>query len=355
VTVRTPTFQTFRAGFCSKVSGVSAPTPPGWFPDPYGAAGVLRWWDGRQWTHVVHPVPPDEGRRRPAGYGQEPRPLGYAQEPLPAGHGRPAPAYGGPAPGPGYEQPPATAFPAPPPAGRRRGGLPWLIGGAGLAAAVAAAAVLVLLVRGGHDNESAAPPLPPPPVSSRAGGAAADPESRSAVIGRVTDRALGISYARLGAPWTAATGGWLRPDFFSAGQVSVVQAPFEQYESFNATSLSGALRPDESVGYAGPRDLPVVGRRVTERILREHFNLPSRRTQISAGPYRVAGRRAWLDRFRLDFTDARARDWKFSADTVAILVLDLGDHRPGLLWVSVPDTFPHQGDVDQVLGSVRVG
>lgn len=335
---------------------------------------MLRWWDGRQWAQAVHPAPPAREQQPPPGYGRQAPPAYVRHAPgerPPPAYGHP-PAHGGPPPAPGHARrppapgyaPPAPAFPTAPPAPafptapvRRRGRrLPWLVGGASLAALVAAAVVVVFVVRGGGDNEPAAPPLPSSAASSRAGGgAAADPASRSAVIGRITDRGLGISYARLGPPWTPATGSWLRPDYFSAGQVSVVQAPFEQYESFNATSLSGSLRPDESVGYAGPRDLPVVGRRVTERILREHFNLPSRRTPISAGPYRVAGRPAWLDRFRLDFTDARARDWKFTADTVAILVLDLGDHRPGLLWVSVPDTFPHQGDIDQVLTSVRVG
>ena len=31
----------------------TATTPPGWYPDPHGAAG-LRWWDGSQWTEHTH-------------------------------------------------------------------------------------------------------------------------------------------------------------------------------------------------------------------------------------------------------------------------------------------------------------
>ncbi len=284
---------------------------------------MLRWWDGGRWTQATHP------------------PLG------------PAPAYGQGGPPPGF---------GPPPAKSRKNGLPWVIGGAGLTVIVVVAAVVVFVLRGGDQSEAAspssaaaAPSVAPSAEPSTDGAAPAPaPAARSAVIGRITDPKLGISYARLGAPWTLASGSWLRPDYFSAGQVSIVQAPFEQYESFNATSLSGALRPDESVGYADPRNLPVPGRRVAQRILREHFNLTSRRTTISSGPYRVAGRPGWLERYRLDFPDAKARDWKFSADTVAILVLDLGDRRLGLLWISVPDTFPNQGDIDQVLASVRI-
>jgi hypothetical protein len=177
----------------------------------------------------------------------------------------------------------------------------------------------------------------------------------SPVTGTVADATAGLSYDRLGGPWTSAGGGWLRPDLFSGGQVAVVQSPFEQYASFNATSLSGVPRPAESAGYAGPQDLPAVARRVTGRILAEHFAMAKTRTTSFSGTRTVDGHQAWLERFRLDFTQARSRGWKFTADTVAILVVDRGDRRLGELWVSVPDTFPGQGDVDQVLGSVRVG
>jgi hypothetical protein len=342
------------------VSDVSAPSPPGWFPDPYGAPGLLRWWDGAQWTQATHPAAgPAPGQQFAPPHGQQfapPQGPGFAPPRAPGfeapqGPGFPA-SYGQQQPPPGF---------GPPPAKTRTGALPWVIAGGGLAVIVAIVAVVVFVVRGDDRNEAASPSgsaAPPAPASAQPStpgtGAAAAPGSRSPVIGRITDAKLGISYARLGGSWTLAGGTWLRPDYFSAGQVSVVQAPFEQYDSFNATSLSGAPRPEETVGYADPRNLSVPGGRVAQRILREHFNLAGRRTTISSGPYTVAGRKGWLERFRLEFTDAKARDWKFSADTVAVLVLDLGDRRLGLLWISLPDTFPDQGDIDQVLASVRV-
>jgi hypothetical protein len=304
-------------------------TPSGWYDDPYGTPGLLRWWDGDQWTQATEAVqgstPPPLYDAPPPLYGQPPAPL-YGQSPA---------------------ERPATTSP-----------LPWLIaGGAGLVALVVivVAVVLVLHDDGGGGTSPTSSPTRSASASASASVPASPPATRSAVIGTVTDDKAGMSYARLGSPWTSADSGWLRPSLFSAGQVSVVQAPFEQYDSFNATSLSGVPRAAESAGYTGPQNLSTVGQRVTARIVHEHFDLAATRTPIFSGARTVGGHQAWLERFRLDFTAAKARNWKFSADTVAIMVVDLGDRHLGELWVSLPDTFANQGDLDQVLESVKVG
>ena len=33
--------------------------PSGWYPDPYGVPGLLRWWDGSTWTQHTHPDGPE--------------------------------------------------------------------------------------------------------------------------------------------------------------------------------------------------------------------------------------------------------------------------------------------------------
>jgi hypothetical protein len=300
-------------------------TPSGWYEDPYGTPGLLRWWDGRQWTQATELV-----------QGPQPAPL----------YDPPAPLYG-------RQPPPEPLYGRPPPAhSAGRSPLPWLLaGGAGLIVLVVAVVAVVFVLRDGGGGRPA-PTASPGPTGSPSATA---PATRSAVTGTITDDKAGISYVRLGPPWTPADSSWFRADLFSAGEVSVVQAPFEQYASFNATSLSGVPRAGESAGYTGPQTLSAVGRSVTARIVHEHFDLAATRTTIFSGARTVDGHQAWLERFRLDFTAAKARHWKFSADTVAIMVVDLGGRHLGELWVSVPDTFANQGDLDQVLDSVKVG
>ena len=36
---------------------MNAPVPAGWYPDPAGAPGLLRWWDGAGWTEHTDAVP----------------------------------------------------------------------------------------------------------------------------------------------------------------------------------------------------------------------------------------------------------------------------------------------------------
>ncbi|GAB2825488.1 hypothetical protein GCM10027176_32440 [Actinoallomurus bryophytorum] len=298
-------------------------TPSGWYDDPYGTPGLLRWWDGGQWT--------EETER---AQGPQPAPL----------YDPPVPLYGQP-------EPPYGQVPVQP---ARRNTLPWVLaGGAGLVAVVVA--IVAVMFIAGDDGDGGSEPTASPSVTASASASATAQVTRSAVIGTVTDGKAGISYDRLGPPWTPADSGWLRTDMFSGGQVSVVQEPFEQYESFNATSLSGVPRAAESAGYTGPQNLSTVDRNVTARIMHENFDLAADRTPIFSGARAVDGHQAWLERFRLDFTAAKTRHWKFSADTVAIMVVDLGNRRLGELWVSIPDTFANQGDLDQVLDSVKVG
>ena len=64
---------------------MTAPTPPGWYPDPSGASGQ-RYWDGTNWTETPPPPPPPPppqsgqyghpGAYPPPGSGPQPGGLG---------------------------------------------------------------------------------------------------------------------------------------------------------------------------------------------------------------------------------------------------------------------------------------
>ncbi|MGW5480092.1 phospholipid scramblase-related protein [Streptomyces sp. NPDC004008] len=41
-------------------------TPAGWYPDPHGGPGTLRYWDGAQWTQHTHADPQGGGPAQPA-------------------------------------------------------------------------------------------------------------------------------------------------------------------------------------------------------------------------------------------------------------------------------------------------
>ena len=45
---------------------MTASVPAGWYPDPSGAPGALRWWDGATWTEHAQPATPQPGTPQPA-------------------------------------------------------------------------------------------------------------------------------------------------------------------------------------------------------------------------------------------------------------------------------------------------
>ncbi|WP_205717604.1 serine/threonine-protein kinase [Actinomadura soli] len=282
-------------------------------------------------TELDTPAPPPENPLPPAGLP----PAG----PPPAG---PPPA----APGPH-----AVTTPAPPPPPRRSGSRArWVLGGIAFVAGVAllVAGVVLVLVRDGDKGSGRS--TASPSVTQRK-------QPVSAVTGRIDDAKAGFSYDRLGAPWVTAGGAWTKPGMFTSGQISPLQQRNGD-STFNATSLAGLLRPDESRGYTGPQDLGAVAARVKARVIQELFTTRHVKSTLKSGPVDVGGGgRAWLEKVRFDFPQAAANGWPVTGDTMALLIIDRnrGDGRPpGLLMVSVPSAFSAQGDMDQILASVRV-
>jgi serine/threonine protein kinase len=244
--------------------------------------------------------------------------------------------------------PPGPATVVPPTTAAVSGGRPgraWALGGGLVFAAIVLVVVLVAVFVPLLGNSRIDDP-PPASVSQAAA-------PTSAVIGRIIDAQAGLSYARLGPPWADVGAEWTQPGWFTSGQVSAVQAPING-ASFNATSLAGLPRDAEMGGYRGPSALPEVASRVRQRILGELFTVPHTSAMLSSGAHQVPGATgAWLEKFRLDIPQAEANGWTVTSDTLALLFVDRGG-TVSLLFVSVPDAFTNQGDLDQVLASARI-
>src|SRR5512139_2641509 len=65
-------------------------TPPGWYPDPYGAQDLRRYWDGTEWTHATQPAAAWEE----SGPGQPQEPAGSAESAAQAADAGDGPAHG---------------------------------------------------------------------------------------------------------------------------------------------------------------------------------------------------------------------------------------------------------------------
>ncbi len=250
--------------------------PPGWYPDPGGQPGRLRYWDGRGWSSDA-PIRP------------------------------PAPP-----------QPPA----------RWR----WVIGA--LAVLVALIVVGVLVVRqvsGGaldprdpigdppadacpvHEEDSTAPPRP------------AD--------GRVHGGAL--SYPQLGAPWTAPRTDHRVPFGRDVREqyVEIERGPFLDFDSWGANVLVGELAAGD--GFFAPKDgAAIVVRCVTGTFYGDtEVTRDDRRSQAIT----VDGRPGWVMETNLGF---EVPNLVAEHELLIVVIVDVGDGTAGLFLASVPENGP---------------
>ncbi|MGY1838330.1 MULTISPECIES: DUF2510 domain-containing protein [unclassified Modestobacter] len=288
--------------------------PAGWYPDPDGAPGLVRWWNGESWSDVT----------TPAGPGVQ---VGQAFEATTPPAGQPEAGW--------------EAWSAGSPAPARRSRRPLLVGLGALLVVALVVLVGVLVGRSGDDPATA--PVARP--SSEPG----TPFPPGTV--RIIDEDAGISYPWLGDGWSEWDRGDQVETTATAGQYFVTQEELPgDFDSFIAQCTSGPLVP--AFGWTGPGSLQMTTTTIADFVRYAHYPGPNERTVRRDEAVTVDGAPAWVYEFDLTW-DVEGYD--ATGERAALLLIDVGREAPALLYVSVPNTHAElYGVVDRVLASVEV-
>lgn len=285
-------------------------TPPGWYPDPDGAPGFVRWWNGISWSDVATPAGPGVTVQQPPGY--TPR--------------QPAPVV-------------------PPPAASGSGPRTGLIVGLGVLGLVLVVLIGFLVSNSGGEDAVAGPststvPGPPP---------AAGPTFPPGTV-RIIDEAAGISYPFLGDGWYEWDLGVQNEISEIAGQYFTTQEVVPEGGIFIAQCTSGPLI--DAYGWGGPATLQSTLRTVADSARANYYPGPNERQVLRDEPRTVDGYAAHLYEFNLSW-DAPGYD--ASGERAAMLLIDVGRAAPALLYISIPNTHAElYGVIDRVLEDVDV-
>lgn len=270
---------------------------PGWYPDPGGAQGRFRWWDGGTWSAETTPDP----RSGPPG----------------------AAAAGGPPGQPGTGQPGAARTGAP--ASSRRGtAWPWVVGLVAFVVVLALVGWFVLrplIVQaggGGTDPGGTSTRETCPPQSGES--AALPPQGSD---GRV--RGGPLSYPKLGTPWSEPV-----PEGRIPFGRDVVDQQIPTEPTWYAGLFVGRLMAGD--GFFTPEE----GSKIVVRCIQGTFygTSPVGREDRRNEAVTVDGHDAWMveTHFTFDVADVAAKgEW------VMIVIVDVGDGSAGLFFASVPD------------------
>jgi len=377
--------------------------PSGWYPDPYGVPGLLRWWDGSVWTQHTHASGAADGGDG-AGQAQtaqqapvqqttvqaavQPTAVQAAVQPTavqpavqpttvqPAVQPtRVQPAVGPTAVQPGVQDANGTqvlflgddAWSTPgapdPGTGSRYGYLRaqrqrrmWLMGG--LAGGTAVALGLIALV---VSNLASTPPAPkvthhPTPVAhtSKPVTPTPSPTPSATPSALVSDATSGLSYAELSSPWQPTCpntlngqGGltWTAGESAIAAQINGGQTPW--YGEACSAQLP------QQYGYNGVASLENVATNLTNNITGSFYN-PLQHTyqQVLSQPLTISGHAGWEVTFQVSYVQGQGL--QFDTEQGAVVVADLGAGvAPAVFFTSIPSNLG-VGNVDPLVSSLRL-
>lgn len=279
--------------------------PPGYYPDPDGAPGMVRWWNGVGWSDVA----------TPAGPG------------VTTATGEPA------------HRPPAPVWHAPDPPARAGARVPWIVAGT-----VAAVVVLVVAVVLGTSGQRTADPVP-----GIAGPTATGPAFPPGTV-QIVDEPAGIAYPFLGEGWYEFD---LDPPLETTdvrGQYFITQDAVPDGGEFIAQITSGPVA--EGYGWAGTSTLETTVEVLAESVRANYYPGPNEREVLRDEALTVDGAPAWVYEFTLSWDNA---GYDATGERAALLLVDVGRAAPALLYLSIPNTHAElYGVIDRVVQAVDV-
>jgi uncharacterized protein DUF2510 len=285
--------------------------PAGWYPDPDGAPGTVRWWNGATWSDVT----------TPAGPG-----VTVLTSPVLT---------------PARPDVPQTGWEAtPPPSSPRGQRTAWVVGLSvlGLVLAVVVGLLLGRPSTGGTED----PTTPDPQI-------AAGPTFPPGTV-RIVDEAAGIAYPHLGNGWYEYDLGPVLETTSVAGQFFTTQDLTPDGGTFIAQCTSGPLAP--AFGYSGAGSLQATVAQVADSVRVNYYPVPNERRVLRDEALTVDGAAAHLLEFDLSW-DIEGYD--ATGERAAVLLVDVGRPVPALLYISIPNTHAElYGHIDRVISGVDV-
>ncbi len=294
----------------SAPGGGGGPTTatPGWYADPDGDPGLVRWWSGETWSDVT----------TPAGPGVS---VGAAFGPVPARPVQPSWA----------------------PASPRTSRAPWVVGGTVLAVLVLV--VTVVLVTRGTGGGGVAQP-----TTGLGGGPTATGPTFAPGTVQIVDEDAGIAYPFLGEGWYQYVLGVPRETTSVRGQYFVTQDSVPDGGEFIAQITSGPVA--DGYGWAGASTLAATTSTLVDSVRGNYYPGPNEIEVLRDEDLTVDGAAAHLTEFVLSWDVA---GYEASGERAALLLIDTGRAAPALLYLSIPNTHAElYGVIDRVVGAVDV-